>query len=158
MKLLSKLDDILGFTAAESRVLLFLVAAFVLGIGIKVYKSAFQGTGEYNYAAADSEFAARSRMVATGKTLDLSQAISSASSERENNFKGKKIPAGKIDINVADKSQLTTLPGVGPATAERILSYRRQHGSFRSAGDLLNVKGIGKKKLEKILPYIMIGN
>ena len=49
------------------------------------------------------------------------------------------------------------LPGVGETTAERILEYRHEHGRFSSLEDLLNVKGIGKKKLERIAPCCTIG-
>lgn len=57
---------------------------------------------------------------------------------------------GKTDINRADLSDLQTLPGIGPKTAENILSYRKEKGCFRSVEELLKVKGIGPKKLEAI--------
>lgn len=57
---------------------------------------------------------------------------------------------GRIDINTADATQLQTLNGVGPVTAERIIAYRNQHGRFSSVDDLLNVKGIGAKTLDKL--------
>ncbi|TCP32322.1 competence protein ComEA [Scopulibacillus darangshiensis] len=56
----------------------------------------------------------------------------------------------KINLNTATKEDLEKLPGVGPAKAEAILSYREEHGTFRSVQDLLNVTGIGDKSLEKI--------
>ncbi len=57
---------------------------------------------------------------------------------------------GKTDINRADISELQTLPGIGPKTAENILSYRKERGCFNSVEELLKVKGIGPKKLEAI--------
>ncbi|THB78452.1 MAG: helix-hairpin-helix domain-containing protein [Desulfobulbaceae bacterium] len=59
----------------------------------------------------------------------------------------------KININTADEAVLTELPGVGPKTAERIHLYRQQNGPFKTLDDLLNVKGIGPKVLDKIRPY-----
>ena len=52
-----------------------------------------------------------------------------------------------VDLNTATAEQLDTLDGVGPATAAKILDYRRQHGGFRSVDDLGQVTGIGPKKL-----------
>ena len=57
---------------------------------------------------------------------------------------------GRIDINTADAAQLQRMNGVGPVTAQRIIVYRAEHGPYTSVDDLLNVKGIGAKTLEKI--------
>ena len=46
------------------------------------------------------------------------------------------------------------IPGIGPVTAERIILHREDHGLFNSVEELLNVKGIGPKTLEKIRTYI----
>ncbi len=54
---------------------------------------------------------------------------------------------GKININSADSAALQTLPGVGPALAERIIAWRAANGRFVSVDDLLNVTGIGAKTL-----------
>ena len=62
----------------------------------------------------------------------------------------------KIPINRATAKQLEALPGVGPKLASRIIEYRRRHGHFSSVDDLLKVKGIGPKKLDKIRPYIKL--
>lgn len=52
-----------------------------------------------------------------------------------------------ISLNTATAEQLDTLDGVGPATAEKILAWRKEHGGFRSVDDLGQVPGIGPKKL-----------
>lgn len=70
--------------------------------------------------------------------------------------KAKRIMAGKVAINTATAEQLESLPGVGPALAQRIIEYRRQHGPFKSVDELLNVKGIGQKKLEALRPYVKL--
>lgn len=62
-----------------------------------------------------------------------------------------------IDINCADEDTLQALPGIGPVLAERIVAYREEHGSFSAAEELLNVEGIGEKRLEAILDYIIVG-
>lgn len=66
-------------------------------------------------------------------------------------------PVFPIDINTADRYQLTLLPGIGEVLADRILAYRDAHGSFPCVEELLNVEGIGTKKLEEILDLITTG-
>ena len=60
-----------------------------------------------------------------------------------------------ININTAQKKVLIKLPNVGKVTAERIIKYRDDFGPFKTGTDLLKIKGIGKKTLEKILPNII---
>lgn len=64
--------------------------------------------------------------------------------------------AGRIDLNSADLDALTRLPGVGPVTAAAIIDYRDRSGGFRSVDQLLEVKGIGAKKLEILKDYVII--
>lgn len=63
---------------------------------------------------------------------------------------------GVVHINSADVTQLQRLPGVGPATAEKILEYRKQVGRFTSPEQLDDVKGIGPAKLEKMRPFVAL--
>ena len=64
--------------------------------------------------------------------------------------------SAKIPINSATQKELETIPGIGPVLASRIIEYRQKHGPFASYEDLLHVKGIGEKTLEKIKPYIEV--
>ncbi len=64
-----------------------------------------------------------------------------------------------ININIADIETLAELPGIGPAKAQAIFEYRTQQESLASLIELVNIKGIGKKTLAKLLPYLeMIGD
>ena len=61
-----------------------------------------------------------------------------------------------IDINSADKAELSSLNGIGDKKAEAIITYRKGK-CFKSVSDLVEVKGIGKKLLEKNKGFIKAG-
>ena len=60
------------------------------------------------------------------------------------------------DLNTATLAQLEELPGVGRATAERILEYRQKSGGFKKIEELMNVRGIGEKSFLKLKPLIVV--
>lgn len=61
-----------------------------------------------------------------------------------------------VNINDADLDELMTLPNVGETLAKRIIDYREKYGSFKTEEDLLNVEGLGEKKLEAIIEFIEV--
>lgn len=63
---------------------------------------------------------------------------------------------GLVNINTADAGQLDTLPGIGPALAQRIIQYRETNGPFYSVEDIKNVSGIGDKKYEELKDKITV--
>jgi competence protein ComEA len=68
----------------------------------------------------------------------------------------KKPPAHPINLNTASASELEQVPGIGPSTAAKILQMRKSYGAFKSVNDLLAVKGIGEKRLEKMRKYLTV--
>lgn len=63
---------------------------------------------------------------------------------------------GKVSLNHAGPGELTAIRGIGEKTAQIIVQYRKEHGPFRELRELLQVKGIGEKKLEKIVPFLIL--
>lgn len=61
-----------------------------------------------------------------------------------------------ININTASAEKLQELPGIGPAYSKRIVEWRNENGPFVSKEQLLEIKGIGEKRLEAILPLISL--
>jgi competence protein ComEA len=65
-------------------------------------------------------------------------------------------PAVPVNLNTATLEQLDTLPGVGPATAQKILDYREQHGGFGSVDELGEVPGIGDVRLAALRDLVRV--
>jgi competence protein ComEA len=61
-----------------------------------------------------------------------------------------------INLNTATAEQLEAIPGIGPVLAQRIIEYRQTHGRFQSVDELLEVRGIGPKRLENMRPYVVV--
>ncbi|MEX0602266.1 MAG: helix-hairpin-helix domain-containing protein [Bacteroidota bacterium] len=138
-----RVRDWLALTATERKVMLFLGATFLAGSGIRLYQAAFPERRTFDYSASDSTFAA------------LSERIGEAEDEEEGS--GKRASPGRpVNLNTATKRELMTLPGIGEIMAERILLHRQDHGEFRRPEDLLNVRGIGKKRLEEMKTLITV--
>lgn len=71
---------------------------------------------------------------------------------------GASVPGGEtlVNLNTADQAALDTLPGVGPVTAEAILSWRDANGGFTSVDELLEVDGIGEATLADLAPHVTL--
>jgi len=64
------------------------------------------------------------------------------------------LPGDQIDLDVADVSEITRLPRVGPALAQRIVAWRTEHGPFGSLARLDSVSGVGPALLKAIQPFV----
>ncbi len=69
----------------------------------------------------------------------------------------KRPPTKPLDLNAATAEELQQLPGIGPTTAKAIVQFRKKSGPFRRVEDLLAIRGITKRKLEKLRPYVTVG-
>src|SRR5882762_7380438 len=72
-------------------------------------------------------------------------------------FAKKKPPGQLVNINAATSEELQLVPGIGPSTAEKILQMRKSYGPFKSVDDLLAIRGLGPKRLEKMRKYLTVG-
>jgi len=92
--------------------------------------------------------------------LFLTTAITTAQEPARAATKGTTMAAPaagtSIKLNTATVAQLETLPGVGKATAERILEYRQKNGGFKKTEDLMNVRGIGEKNFLKLKALVTV--
>jgi len=152
MKLLERINQSIGFTKNELRVVLFLILAFLVGAGIKIYKSTVvtDDPNSFNYSESDKTFQELSQSQYSASVDTISEANTNVSVKSKNDLK-----LHSIAINTANKNELMKLPGIGETTAERIIAFRQENGLFKNDTELLKVKGIGKKKLEQIKPYLI---
>jgi competence protein ComEA len=99
------------------------------------------------------------RIVATA-LLALSVAVGSAVAQepKEPKMAPAAHAAAAVNLNTATAAQLEALPGIGKATAERIVEYRQKSGGFKKVEDLMNVRGIGEKNFLKLKPLITVGS
>lgn len=65
-------------------------------------------------------------------------------------------PASPVNLNTATAADLEKLPGIGPATAARIIEYRQKNGNFKKAEELMNVQGIGEKTFLKLKSLVTV--
>ena len=63
---------------------------------------------------------------------------------------------GVVNINTADAAQLANLPRVGAKAAQKIVDYRKEHGAFHKTTDLMQVKGFGQKRYDKLSAYLTV--
>ena len=65
-------------------------------------------------------------------------------------------PPERVNLNSATAEQLQSIPGIGPATAKSILEYRAKIGKFNKIEEIINVKGVGEKKFQKIKDRLIV--
>lgn len=165
----------IGFTKNETKVVLLIIAVLILGAGIKYYKYFFTGENKkYDYSRSDDKFKNLSEEIRkkqiNGEINDtiknetsLSEelrkeqdSLESVEKEPKISKKELKLREKSVNLNNAGIDELCTLPGIGESTAQKIIEYRNKKGKFKKISDIMNVKGIGDKKFEKIKEYLVI--
>ncbi len=161
IKLLTKF----GFTKNDLLVTGFLILSLLIGLSLKY--SGWSNKKQFDYSKSDSTFEQQLKSSFTGlennltpeQDLRLSKLRNFSDSlieQKEQSTVSSKVLKldKKININLAYASDLQMLPGIGEVTAERIIEYREKNNGFKNISEIMNVKGIGLKKFEKIKDYI----
>jgi competence protein ComEA len=126
---------------------------YELGSGARVQDAVRRAGGAVRGANLDAvNLAAR---LADGQQIIVPSAMAAPASDPAGGADpAAAAPSAPVSLGSATLEQLQTLDGVGPATAQKIVAYRTEHGGFRSVDDLANVPGIGPKKLAAIKPHV----
>jgi len=114
------------------------------------YKNDLKVLKEFDYSVQDSLFENSNNTKINQKKVDYKQELYDFSDNELESI------ITKVKLNSANVEDLILLPGIGEKTAEKIIEYRKSHGKFISPNDLLNVNGIGEKKLEKYKNLLII--
>ena len=163
--MLKKFSEKIGFTQTEIKVVLFLTVLFVIGLGAKYlfFQNGIADAKKYDYSAQDSLFEAikisdnvNGDKEIDSKVVDYKQEVLDFNTTNFKNSKKEVPPEKSININTASLEDLIKLPGIGEKTAGSILDLRKKITRFKKLDDILNVKGIGTSKLNKIKRYIYI--
>ncbi|MCL2025009.1 MAG: ComEA family DNA-binding protein [Coriobacteriia bacterium] len=150
------------WVSTNKQVALGIAAVLVVGVGCIAYSagaptrgSALGDGGLAIEQASETPGAATSatrpaevtvNVVISGEGVSASDAAADDTGVADNTGSTSSL----IDINTASESELQTLPGIGPATSEKIVSDRTVNGPYRSVDDLMRVSGIGAKKVEAL--------
>jgi len=162
-----KIFNRFGFSETEGKVITFILAMTFVGISssyVKIYLND-EEPENFDYSVQDSLFNAAGEedsevdvQKLEDKKVDSKQELLDFSASKNISKKAdiSSLIEKSINMNSAGIEEFTSLPGIGLSTAEKIIELRNKKGRFSKITDLLDVKGIGKSKFERIEKYLFI--
>ena len=164
--LLDNISQKFGLTRTEVNTIIFVLVIFVFGLGINLTKLEIEQVNQqkFDYSFHDSLFKAlenekRNELIILEKKekkVDSELELLDFSNTELDSKKEIALNLLTINLNDADLETLIKLPGIGPKTAEKIIILRTQKDGFSSVDELIEVKGIGLKKLNRIKRFLFI--
>jgi competence protein ComEA len=156
-----------SLSAGEKRVLGALIVATALGAGVTAARRLrpewFLGEPTFDAPAhslpTKSSPASPAAVEATAPTTGPTSRVENptgASAPAAAALASPSTTVALVDLNAADATALDALPGIGPVLAARIIAYRQENGGFRSVDELLEVRGIGPKTLDKLRSHVTV--
>lgn len=161
MSIVAKLQSFFGVSKSELTVTSVILLGLIMGLVIKAFNNENVNSDKLNreiYSALDSlADAQKTTYIGTDIQNNAYPELEKGDTViKKSGFQKKpKISSGTININTASKLELMKLPGVGESTALKIIEYRTRQ-AFSSSTDIMNIKGIGQKKFEKMRPFIEV--
>jgi len=143
----------IGVSSNELIIISFLLSGLIVGYCYQWFFPESKNVNSLVYHAIDS-------LASVQKQQYVGTDISNQSLLKNENSSKKfvaieKIVSGKINLNTASKLELMKLPGVGEKTAIKIIEYRK-FKKFTSIDEIMNIKGIGPKKFEKMRDFLIV--
>ena len=165
--MLERFSKKFGFTRTEIIVILFLIALFIAGyvyvefikpgktpqnkfIDYKHEDSLFDYYNSYDFSDDNKDSETMKKEKIRNEVLELNDTITYVKKDVES------LSEKSINLNTANANELTRLPGIGEKTAEKIIELRTERGKFKNLEELLDVKGIGEVKFNKIKNFLYI--
>ena len=167
-----RLQQRLSITSIEATAILVLCGALTVGFGVRQLQGQPAEPAADLFSEVDAQWAERDSLANTeevdaGAPVKFATRIIPADSvviptsgyadvpPRRRTRSSANNPV-RMNLNTADVELLQRLPRIGPALAGRIIAYRQNRGPFTSINQVVNVRGIGEKTLEKMAPWIYV--
>ncbi len=146
----------LQITRKERVVISSLLVIVVLMTVLTAFLQQKYNYSQEEYDAILAEFEKKSAAIRKEQEKDLAKYSGQNNERKAEKNDPVTLSPNLININTAGVDELQKLNGIGKTYAQRIVDYRTENGEFTTVEDLLNVRGIGKKRLEQIEKFVTI--
>jgi len=176
MRRIYRLQQRLSITGIEATAILVLCGALTVGFSVRQLQRQMTHPAADLFSEVDAEWAERdslassegaesaapfqfeTRIVPADSVVIPTSGYADAPPRRRTSSRSRSAANNpvRMDLNTADVEMLQRLPRIGPALAGRIIAYRQDRGPFSSVNQVVNVRGIGEKTLEKMTPWLYV--